>query len=236
MAGWLERAAGSAGFGPALVYLEILIGLILVATVLHFRRHRGTPGELRAVKTYFSAWAVLLLAVPCTTIALTAARPLAAFASIGWTLGRARLGLAVTLACLPIAVGFSFLSSRDAAMRTMYPLAKAVFADTRTFAAYELSYLVLYYLPWEFVFRGVLLLPLVPALGLVPALVLQAVLSTLLHIGHPIPEIIAAAGAGLAFGLIAYGTGSFLYPFALHAAAGIANDTFIFLGRRRGRL
>ena len=83
---------------------------------------------------------------------------------------------------------------------------------------------------------NILLLPLVPALGLAPALFLQTVLSTLLHIGHPLPEIVAAAGAGLAFGLIAYGTGSFFYPFVLHAAAGIADDTFIFLGRRRGRL
>jgi len=107
--------------------------------------------------------------------------------------------------------------------------------DGRTFAAYELSYLFLYYLPWESVFRGVLFLPLVPAIGLLPALALQTIVSTFLHIGHPDPEVLAAAAAGLAFGLIAYYTGSFLYPLVIHATSGIALDTFIFLRRRRGR-
>jgi membrane protease YdiL (CAAX protease family) len=115
----------------------------------------------------------------------------------------------------------------------MYPLAKSVLADARAFAVYELAYLVLYYLPWEFLFRGLLLLPLVPAVGLLPALVFQTAVSTLLHAGHPASEVLAAALAGLAFGLVATVTGSFLYTFVLHAAAGIATDTFLFLRRRR---
>jgi membrane protease YdiL (CAAX protease family) len=119
-------------------------------------------------------------------------------------------------------------------MQKMYPFAKAAGGSVRIFVGYELSYLFLYYLPWEFVFRGVLFLPLVPAVGLVPALAIQTVISTLLHIGHPDTEIFAAAGAGLVFGAIAYATGSFLYTFILHAATGIATDTFLFLRRRRG--
>ncbi len=116
----------------------------------------------------------------------------------------------------------------------MYPFAKAACAGARTFAGYELTYLFLYYLPWESVFRGVLFLPLIPIVGLIPALAVQTAISTLLHIGHPDAEVYAAAGAGLVFGLIAYATGSFLYTFILHAATGIATDTFLFLGRRRG--
>jgi len=235
MAGWLERAAGPGGLSLVLVWLEVLAGLALVGTVLHFRRAKGTPGELRAVRAYFAAWAALLLGVPAATIALTAPDPLALFAAAGWTPGRAGLGLAIALLGLPVSTVLAVLSSRDPAMRSMYPLAKEVLADGRAFAAYEVSYFFLYYLPWESVFRGVLFLPLVPVIGLGPALLLQASLSTLLHLGHPLPEILAAAGAGLAFGLIAYMTGSFLYPLVLHAAAGIVNDTSIFLDRRRGR-
>jgi membrane protease YdiL (CAAX protease family) len=235
MAGWLERAAGPGGLSLALVWLEVLAGLILVGTVLHFRRAKGTAGELKAVRTYFAAWAVLLLAVPAITIALTSAKPLALFAAAGWTPGRAGLGLTIAILGLPVAAVLAVLSSRDPDMRRMYPLAKAVLADGRTFAAYEVCYFFMYYLPWESVFRGVLFLPLVPVIGLVPALVLQAAVSTLLHLGHPWPEFLAAAVAGLAFGLIAYATGSFFYPLVLHAAAGIVNDTSIFLDRRRGR-
>ena len=64
---------------------------------------------------------------------------------------------------------------------------------------------------------------------------MQTIISTLLHIGHPDSEVFAAAGAGLAFGLVAYVTGSFVYPLVLHAATGISTDTFLFFRRRRGR-
>ncbi len=140
----------------------------------------------------------------------------------------------LTAAGLPFALLAGFIGSRDPEMRKMYPFAKAACADRRTFAGYELSYLVLYYLPWESVFRGVLFLPLVPAVGLLPALAVQTIVSTLLHIGHPDSEVFGAAGAGLAFGLVADFTGSFFYPLILHAATGIATDTFLFLRRGRG--
>ncbi len=236
MAGWLERAAGPGGCALALVYLELLLALTLIATVLHFRGRRGTPDELKAVRAYFLAFFSLLLVLPVVIILFATNRPLAALSSFGWTFGRARLGAVLTLAGLPLAVLGGFIGSRDPALRKMYPLAKAACADARTFAGYELSYLVLYYLPWEWVFRGVLFLPLVPAIGLIPALALQTAVSTLLHIGHPDAEVFGAAGAGLAFGLVAYFAGSFLYPLVLHAATGIATDTFLYVRRRQGRL
>lgn len=234
MAGWLERAAGPGGITLALVDLEILIALTLLATVLHFRRRPESRSELAAVRRYFGAFFALLLAGPVAIVILASGRPLETLASFGWTFGRAGLGTALTLIGLPLAVLAGAIGSRDPAMRKMYPFAKAACADMRTFAGYELSYLVLYYLPWESVFRGALFLPLVPAIGLIPALAGQTIASTLLHIGHPDSEVFAAAGAGLAFGLIAYFTGSFVYPLILHAATGMATDTFLFLGRRRG--
>ena len=233
MAGWLDRVAGPGGLPLALVYLELALALTLLASVLHFRGHRETDRERGAVRTYFLAFFILVLVLPCLIVLLTAARPLETLSSLGWTFGRAGLGAALTLAGLPLTILAGFVGSRDPRMRKMYPLAKAACAGGRTFAGYELSYFVFYYLPWESAFRGVLFLPLVPAIGLVPALALQTIVSTLLHIGHPDSEIFAAAGAGLAFGLIAYFTGSFLYPLVLHASTGVATDTFLVLSRRR---
>jgi membrane protease YdiL (CAAX protease family) len=232
MAGWLDQGSAPGGLAPLLVYGEIAAGLAVVATVLHFRRRRGTAAEFRAVRVYFAAWAVLLLAVPCATIAATANRPLEALAGFGLTLGRRGLGLGLAGIGLLVAVGLGLLSSRDPDMRSMYPLAKAALADGRTLAAYELSYLVLYYLPWEFVFRGALLLPLVPVVGLIPALAGQTLLSTLLHMGHPRCEVLAAVGGGLALGLVAYATGSFVYTLIIHAA-GISVDVSLYFGKRR---
>jgi len=231
---WFERAAGLS-IPLALVYLELVIALGLLTTGLHFRRLLKKRDELAAVRLYFLAFFVLLLAVPCFLVFLTSSGPWAALASFGWTFGRAGRGLALAGAGLPLAVLAGFIGSRDPQMIKMYPFAKAACAAARKFAGYELAYLFLYYLPWEFVFRGVLFLPLVPAVGLIPALAIQTLISTLLHIGHPDTEVFAAAGAGLVFGLIAWATGSFLYTFILHAATGIATDTFLFLRRGRGK-
>jgi membrane protease YdiL (CAAX protease family) len=233
MATWLERAAGPGGLPLALVYLEIVLALTVLTSVLHFRALRKTRDEFAAVRRYFLAFFVLLLVVPCSLVFLTSSGPWAALASFGWTFGRAGRGFALAAIGLPVAILAGFMGSRDPEMKKMYPFAKAACAGARTFAGYELAYLVLYYLPWEFVFRGVLFLPLVPAIGLIPALAVQTAVSTLLHIGHPDTEVFAAAGAGLVFGVIAYATGSFLFTFILHAATGIATDTFLYLGRRR---
>ncbi len=235
MAAWLERAAGPGGLPLALVYVELALALTLFATVLHFRSLRKTRDELAAVRLYFLAFFSLLLAVPCLLVVVASSEPRALLASFGWTFGRAGRGLALAAAGLPLAVLAGFIGSRNPEMKKMYPFAKAACADARTFAGYELAYLFFYFLPWEFVFRGVLFLPLVPALGLLPALAVQTTISTLLHIGHPDIEVFAAAGAGVIFGAIAYATGSFFTTFALHAATGIATDTFLFFRRRPGK-
>jgi membrane protease YdiL (CAAX protease family) len=217
----------------ALVCLELTLALTLLASVLHFRNLRKTRSELAAVRQYFLAFFILLLAVPCAVTVITSARPWDTLASYGWTFGKAGLGLVLTAAGLPIAVLAGYLGSRDPEMMKMYPFAQAACADARTFAGYELSYLILYYLPWESVFRGVLFLPLIPAVGLIPALAIQTAISTLLHVGHPDLEIFAAAAAGLGFGLLACLTGSFFYTFVLHGATGVAVDAFIFVRRVR---
>ena len=234
MAAWLERALGPGGPSLALICLELGLAFTLLATLLHFRRSRGTSREPGAVRRYFLSFFVLVLALPLAIILLAPGRSALTPAAAGWTFGRSGLGLALTLAGLPLTVLAGLIGSRDPAMQRMYPFAKAACADGRTFAVYELSYLGFYYVPWEFAFRGVLFLPLIPVVGLVPALAVQTAISTLLHIGHPRSEIAAAAGAGLAFGLVANATGSFLYPLVLHASTGISTDTFLFLRRRKG--
>jgi membrane protease YdiL (CAAX protease family) len=231
MAPWLERAAGPGGLSLALIYVELVAAMTLLTTVLHFRRLRKARPELRAVRLYFVFFFALMMAGPCVLAWLSRADPVPFLVSIGWTPGRAGLGLVLAAVGLPLAVLSGFIGSRDPEMRKMYPFAKGAMADVRVFAGYEIAYVLFYYLPWEFVFRGVLFLPLVPAMGLIPALAIQTAISTLLHIGHPDSEVFAAAAAGLIFGMIAYVTGSFFATFLLHAATGVATDTFLFLRR-----
>jgi len=134
---------------------------------------------------------------------------------------------------VPVALAAGFIGSRDPAMQAQYPFSKEACADPGVFVRFEIAYFVLYYLPWEFVFRGLLFFPLVPTVGFIPALALQTIISTLYHFGHPSSEIFAALGAGVIFGLIAYATGSIFYTAIIHAAVGIGNDVFLYLRRPR---
>ena len=66
----------------------------------------------------------------------------------------------------------------------------------------------LFYLGWEFHFRGFLQFGLGGRLGPVNAILIQVMASSLLHIGKPPIETFAAIGGGVLWGVIAYRTQS----------------------------
>ncbi|MCU0243374.1 MAG: CPBP family intramembrane metalloprotease [Acidobacteria bacterium] len=233
MAEWIVDAAGPGGIPLALVYLELVLALTLLSTGLGFRRLAETRGDLRAARLYFAAVFVLFLALPVGLVLATAADPGATLAGFGWAAPKTGWGLSLMPLLLPVAVLAGLSGARDPAMRRAYPLAASACDGRGRFAGYELSYVLLYYLPWESVFRGALFFPLIPAVGLVPALAVQTSVATLLHIGQPDKEIVAAAVSGPLFGLLAYSTGSFLCPLVLHATAGVVADTALCRRRRR---
>ena len=188
------------------------------------------------MRLYFLACFALLLAPPCLIILVTAARPLEALASFGWTFGRAGLGAALTLCGLPLAILAGFIGSRDPALQKMYPFAKTACADRRAFAGYELS------TSSSITCRGnpssgvSSSCPSSPAIGLIPALAVQTVISTLLHIGHPDSGDLRGRRGRIGLRPDRVFTGSFVYPLILHASAGVSTDTFLFLrSRKAGR-
>lgn len=68
---------------------------------------------------------------------------------------------------------------------------------------------------WEFLFRGLLLFALLPVCGPY-AILIQAIPFTIAHIGKPELETLSCIFGGSIFGLIAWRTRSFLYPFLIH--------------------
>jgi membrane protease YdiL (CAAX protease family) len=219
---------------PGILAVYEAIALTLLATVLGLRKWRTvTNDDLRAAQRYFASFFLVGAVGPLALFSLLRAHPLASLGLVGVRLGRWPLGLILVLAAIPVALLAGSIGSQDPEMRAFYPFSKKACADVRTFVAYEIRYFLLYYTGWEFVFRGVLFFPLVETAGLVPALAFQTIASTLFHIGHPETEIFAALGAGFAFGLIAWATGSILYPILIHAAVGISTDTFIFRSLRK---
>jgi membrane protease YdiL (CAAX protease family) len=215
------------------LYLYLAAAFPVMMTVFHFRTLLKKRGDYRAIMLYFAAFFTAFMALPVLGVLVTAPSPADFLRFVGLTPGHVGTGLLFAALGLPAALIVGFLGSRDPAMQAQYPFSKEACAGPRKFIRYEIAYFALYYLPWEFVFRGLLFFPLIPLVGLVPALAVQTIISTLYHFGHPPTEIFAAVGAGFIFGLIAYATGSIFTSALIHAEVGVATDAFLYFRRLR---
>ncbi len=220
-----------------ILWIYLTLAFVLGMTRFHYRRFLKKGDDLRAFLGYFVAFFCLFLVIPCFIIVLLSPEPLLFLKEAGFSLGKAGRGVLIGAVGAPVAIVAGFIGSSDARLRRFYPFSKAACRSPRTFIAFEAAYLFLYYVAWEFFYRGILFFPLIPALGLIAALALQTVVSTLHHLGHPPSELFASLAAGVVFGLIAYFTHSFLYTIFLHALTGISTDTFIYCRdyRRKSR-
>jgi membrane protease YdiL (CAAX protease family) len=145
---------------------------------------------------------------------------------LGATPGDVRFGTAALLLGIVALAPILWLGSSDPGLRAEYPMARSLASSGAWgFAAWSAIYLV-YYIAWEFHFRGLLLFGLSKGLGTGPAVLLQTVSSTLLHLGKPESETIAALVAGPLFAAMALRARSFLWVIALHWAIGVMNDLF----------
>ncbi len=131
--------------------------------------------------------------------------------------------LAIVVFVLPSAYHASSLPSVVAE----YPLPRALMQNQGLLPVYFLGLFFLYYLPWEFFFRGFLLFGLKDKYGTVPAILIQTVSSALVHIGKPAPEMIGSIPFGIIFGIIAIRTKNLWIVVLMHAALGIFTDLFI---------
>ncbi len=214
---------------PGILMAYEAVALTLLQTVFSRRRFlKNSADDLLAIRRYFLALFIFGLAIPLTAVFALAPNPIALLDSLGLRAGRWKLGLLLVLIAIPIALIVGAIGARDPEMQRFYPFSKKALSGGKTFLAYESGYFLFYYTAWEFVFRGVLFFPLAAAAGLLPALAVSTIASTLFHVGHPDTEIVAALAAGFIFGFIAWETGSFLYLIPIHASIGIATDAFLF--------
>jgi membrane protease YdiL (CAAX protease family) len=204
------------------------VAFALLFSFFHYRRLVQKWDDLRAFLAYFAAVFCFFLVIPILIIFLFSPDALLFLKEAGLSLGNWRRGLGIAAVGAPLAVLSGLIGSRDAELGRFYPFSKTACRSPRSFIAFEAAYLLLYYVAWEFLYRGILFFPMIPAIGLIPALALQTIISTLHHAGHPQSEIFASLAGGFVFGLVAYFTGSFIYTIFLHALTGISTDTFIY--------
>lgn len=130
------------------------------------------------------------------------------------------------LLSVPAFVLAAYIASNDPAVTVDYPLNQAAGDSAAAFALHAAVYL-LYYFGWEFTFRGYLLFGLADRFGVAAAIMVQAMASSLLHIGKPPIETFLAIPVGIYWGWIAIRTRSIGSTFIQHATLGITLDAFI---------
>ena len=200
--------------------------------------HAGA-GDLPAYALRFASSFLFLGALPLVAVLLLL--PPGGGTGLGTTVGLCgtKSGVFTWKPFLPLWLGFIIVGAAgvfDSGLASYYPYSKTLTVDSpsvSSFAIHAISYLLLFYIPWELLFRGVLILPLLPVFLEKPEEIgpkslavasFQAIPSALLHFGHPISESLGAVMFGVLAGYSVLRYRSIWPGVILHASAGLALD------------
>ncbi len=195
---------------------------------------------------WFLACFVLLGVVPLVLSTVPPLRPQSLRDALGLGLGDWRFGLKWTAILYAVMLPILAVASLTSTFSQYYPLngllgneavAFVSGEDTHAgflaiFATYELLYGI-YFLGWEFFFRGWLTFSLYPRFG-VNSVLIGTIPFALMHVGKPFPEALGSVVGGLALGLFALRARSFWYCFLLHALIAWTMDAAALAVRASG--
>jgi len=185
-------------------------------------RLAGAPRDLGTAAATVGWAALLLLAVPLAVLLLQ--RQLPPTLRLGW--GDWRFGLTVTAVVGALAAVGMGIGARFPDVQAAYPWPGAWAGTTALHLLAWTGLYAVYYLAFEFFYRGFLLRTLENAWGLPAAIWVQTVASTLVHLGKPLPETLAAIPFGLLFAVLAVRGRSLLWPILLHLVIGLSTDVW----------
>jgi membrane protease YdiL (CAAX protease family) len=208
-----------------LVYLEFGQGAFFQARIApHLAWASAAPGaDYWAALYQFGSATILFLGLPLLLLKVGLRLRLG---ELGLGAGDVRFGfgLVLPLGLLLIAVPGALSAACMLDFQAEYPLAKSAVTGWGWFLLYELAYGLLYYVPYEVFFRGLLQGSLQRRLGATAAVCIQAAMTTLLHLGKPQGEIWSALLAGFVFGALVVRARS-VWPIVLvHFALGALTD------------
>lgn len=142
-------------------------------------------------------------------------------------LGAWRVGLPATVVLAVVAGAALWVGSGDPVLQQTYPWPGSWPGRSLLNLAAWAGLYALYYVAFEFFYRGFVLRLLEPHWGLSAAVWTQVLLSVLIHVGKPLSETLAALPAGFLFAFLTLRTRSLVWPILLHLAIGLATDVFV---------
>jgi CAAX protease family protein len=149
----------------------------------------------------------------------------------GYGLGVERPIVAALISLLGVLVvtPLTFFGARDPRLAAIYPQVQNASGSPLLFWQSAFFYF-LYYVGYEFCFRGYLYMGLREDVGEWQALGVSLLASVLLHVTQPQPEMLMSVVAGVVFPLLVRGFRSIWPGVAIHAYVGISMDYWIIMG------
>ncbi len=183
----------------------------------------GNDLQTAAAVYSFIACFLLMALVPALIVKLVFHERLSDY---GIQLGNGARTLKSFLLLAPVFVLAAYIGSGDPATLQEYPINRNAGGSPATFVLHACTYFV-FYMGWEFHFRGFLQFGLRGTLGDANALLIQVMASSLFHIDKPCLETFGAILAGILWGIIAYRSRSLLAGLLQHSLLGISLDWII---------
>lgn len=186
----------------------------------HFgSRFSGVQAELFPYTYWHLASFALYFLLPVAAAALT---PGQRVRDTGIGLGDARTGLKVSGLILAAFLPIVAIASKLPAFAGHYPLCGAATSSWGAYFTYAAGF-ALYFIGWEYLFRGYLLFALEPTMGKM-AVFAQTLPFVVLHSGKPQLECLGSIIAGVFLGMLALRTRSFWYGALIHICVACSMD------------
>ncbi len=186
--------------------------------------------ELYQYLYWFSSEFVIYFILPVLLIVLVHRRPLRSF---GLGAGDWRFGLKVSAIFYLLMLPILWVVSDLQMFQQVYPHAASVRNDWSLLLIYEAVFL-LYFIGWEFVWRGYVVFGLAPHTGAAVAVFVQMIPFVILHYGKPLPETIGSIVAAIALGALSLRARSFWYAVLIHWSVMLTIDLLATLRFRSG--
>ncbi len=214
---------------PLLAYLHLLIGrrtfyLDTLAPALNFPE---TP--LAAWAWWTGLQALLGFVIPVLLLRFGFRRRLT---EIGLGPGNLRFGLTVLAVYVPVVLLGTWVLSADPAFQAINPRLRVAAYDWGLFLLYELLFLV-YWIGWEYLWRGFVLFGTAPVLGLY-AIFVQMLPFAALHFNKPPAEALLSIPGGLLLGALVWRCRAFWIAVPIHFVQMLALDFWCTLRLRTG--
>lgn len=202
---------GGSGTSPWREPAVLLLAAVLLPITYYYASPSWVPARYQLF-WWFGLSSACLFLVPVFVIRHLWREPLAAY---GLGRGEPRIWLRYAVVYALIMLPVLFIASRMPQFQDFYPRYRWARESVVAFLTSEAGWLV-YFLAWEFFFRGFLLFAMLRRYPPALAIAVQTVPFVLMHLPKPPAEAFSSLAAGVALGIMAYRGRSVLGTWLLH--------------------